>query len=402
MPEAKAARRDAWRPLTYILANHILLPRLELVDTLAGQRRIDEESRDLMNKATQAGDVSIFVRDAATVTKPPASLHRLLESVFDQVTPGALTGMERELAAALHAPGPPAAPPGWGELRVVGWLLPAFSHPRQTLTEFGRLIFEYTFERSFAIALFPAIYWQACRCWPLEKVIMCHALHAPEAQIELYDAVRYKGLSLEHLDRALLGEGALGKAVRGIQQTRPSVDRAPEQPDGEGAPRCAFPLGERDDRFVFRGATPPNDAVFDYLDRCRFLERLPFIKADRRVFADLACSLTLPSWNAWVAHVTAHSLPEGTPPRIPERFRVLFHPFTDLDERMERPDAVRDYLGRLLAQKAQAAMASRFAADDWSSIRAAARALGFRANRQAIIDTLGAPLGESEASKPKA
>jgi len=71
-PATKVVRREAWPLLLYVLANHVLLPRLALLDALQHKSRLPLEDRDLLRRAAAAPDIATFASHVGA-SAPPRS-----------------------------------------------------------------------------------------------------------------------------------------------------------------------------------------------------------------------------------------------------------------------------------------------------------------------------------------
>jgi transcriptional regulator with XRE-family HTH domain len=400
-PESRAARREAWPVLAHALANQILLPRGELTPLLEGARRMDRVTVQLLRAAAESTHPATFAA-SATTARPPPRLLALIEEHFG----GVWAGWVRVAAARVTQPGRLRAAPG---LAVVAderyaWVPESLAyyellrHLRTWGADTGPLAYEYLiacgFDRSFAACFFPAVYWHACRCWPFLKVVLPWARFAPDVQRKIYDAVR-TGLSLSQLDEVLLGRGPLGQCIASSTPVRPYLDFAE---DAGGLQGRFFLLDNAYEETVhFTGPPPPNDAVFDHLDRSEFLARFLLIRLDEEWFTKSARALDLPSWSAWREHVRAHAsqdIPSDHPLVTADRFLGVM----DLQSPPLPPS---DSL--TLAQLTQAyrsALESRIVVlDDWGSPTLAGDALHIEPAWLRIVRAFGAvhpaPVGMS-------
>jgi transcriptional regulator with XRE-family HTH domain len=297
-PEAKAARRKAWPALLFILANDILLPRLELLGFL--DRR--DADAALLGAAAGAADAPSFVRSIGEHTTAPASLGRTLERFFGKL-PANLTKMYFGDLFGFDFREVPGTSVVYHDLNHRVHLLAPLVGQASTLHELFDFVENFSFDRNFAVIFFPHLYWHACRCWPFDKVALPLGLRPPAQQHRLYDAVR-GGMSLPDLDATLLGNGDIGKTVVESGPARPSLDDIPELPGTVGFEIEGGPTREK--YYSFHGPTPPHDLVFDHLDRCEFLNRFPLLKIARPHFVRLANSLDLASWHLWKELLQLH------------------------------------------------------------------------------------------------
>jgi transcriptional regulator with XRE-family HTH domain len=131
-PEAQKARRDSWQPLTFILVNHVLLPRLALDDTLR-RRRLSESDRELIRCATAASDLAAFVTEIEGGSSPGRGLARLLEETFGQVVPETLDYINGEVKNAVGCRWPsdarPPRPYRWNERSAIASTLLSYNRP---------------------------------------------------------------------------------------------------------------------------------------------------------------------------------------------------------------------------------------------------------------------------------
>lgn len=379
--EAKAARRDAWRPLTYILVNHVLLPRLQLGDMLAGKRPLSEPDRELIQQAANAPDIVSFVQAAAETPPPSRRLAKRLEATFHDVSPDAVAHLQRNIKNAISTSRPwgPNYPAGvpyrWDERWAVGSALLSFNRPERTEVELFNYLHRYGFDYNFAVCFFPAVYWHACHDWPFEKVVMPYARRPPDVQRRLYDATRTR-LSVEDLAATLIGAGSLGAGLARIPPGRPSPNIAA---GAAGEDWVELAVRGKGRTFFPTGPAPPTDALFDHLDRCEFLGRFPLVKIDRAGFSHLARSLELPSWTAWTDFVAERwNWPLDQPPRSRERFQHVIPDIRRRDADEDEPKTLDSYIARRLSEEAAESMARLLGKGDWQRAAAAARSLGFR------------------------
>ena len=230
------------------------------------------------------------------------------------------------------------------------------------------------FDYNFAVCIFPAVYWHACRHWPLQKTLIPYARRGEPAQRRLHAAIQ-GGLSLEDFDCYLIGQGPIGAEITATPPARPSPEDLP-------------PRGFTDEdwvKLIYRrsGGTmlpelprPPQDAVFDHLDRCEFLERFPLMKIDRAGFADLARSLNLPSWRTWVETARALQIGDDRPPCNPERFaQVVSGVRIAGDMSDDRPHTLDSHAARVFSQLTAEAAARLLGRGDWPRFIQAAEIL---------------------------
>jgi transcriptional regulator with XRE-family HTH domain len=269
-PESRKARLDHWPLLTYLLVNHVLLPRLDLADTLARLRARRSPAAEYLTAAASAPSGQSFSELALTSSPAPRALLALLEKRFGYLTAARLQH---------HHPLPRFR---IGRLAATNLLID-FASPRESDYEAFDRALNAGFAAAFAGRLFPLVYHQACRCWPFEKVYMSYALHGESCQRAVYAQAR--GLAAPaDFDQVLTG--CAGRIDRG-QPTR-----ARSAPDGRSESSLPQPAADPP-------APPGNpDYIFDHLDRCEFLDRFPLLKLDLDGACRLACSLDLPSLEA--------------------------------------------------------------------------------------------------------
>ncbi|HUU97362.1 MAG TPA: helix-turn-helix transcriptional regulator [Phycisphaerae bacterium] len=344
-PEAKAARRAAWPLLLYVLVNHVLLPRLELPDILDARRgQRNAELVDLVRRAAVARTQRDFERDVAGL-KPPRSVVNLIEKHFGKLPPSDLASAQSDLSLndqLLDLVAVPTARLGDGdldtpyELAELAARLHSFSHGAATgllphvsvqAVDMGQASLQlrkFGLDWNFAVALFPFLYWHVCRYWPFEKVINPLARLGVDQQRHLYDAVQ-RGLDLVDFDRALLGEGKLGRNLRAAGTTRPPFyGDSDTVKTGHARIPIERPLPDIIPQF-YDGPVPPVDVLCDELDRNELLARFPLIKIDTAGFDELVHERTLPSWGVWVACVRERmaDLTPDAPPLGPRKFGAV-------------------------------------------------------------------------------
>jgi hypothetical protein len=258
-----------------------------------------------------------------------------------------------------------------------------------------------SYDYNFAVCLFPPVYWQACRHWPFDKVFMPYARHGPVVQHRLHAEIQ-KGLALEDFDRSLIGEGALGTDITAARATRPSpeelaADSISAQERVELIWR--YPSGT----IRPEGPRPPQDSVFDHLDRCEFLERFPLIKIDRAGFAELARGLDLPSWAAWVKHAAVTwRIADDRPPCSAERFAHVVSGVRlvgDADE--DRPSTLDSHAARMLTQITAEAAARLLGRGDWHGFARAAEVLELPDTWQRVADAIAQRSAQNEANEAR-
>lgn len=291
--EAKAARRIAWPALLYVLVNHVLLPRLELAGLLSRTGRRSA----FLRAAAESIDVVEFQRAASKLGSPPPPLRRMIEDTLGALPADTVHQLMGDVQHMERWETPRESPAFYFRGRVpVSVLLPL----RSAASAMDTLDFveNFSFDRNFAVRLFPHTYFDACRCWPFQKVHLPLGRLHPDAQRELYNAI-HAGLTLAELDRALVGEGPLGSRLRDQATRRPTFDE--RRPGFAGRPEAPaiFDLDERNAAGVlaeYHGPRPRVDSLFDHLDRCDFLDRFPLLKIDHRGSCELAAARSLPSW----------------------------------------------------------------------------------------------------------
>ena len=382
--EARAARRGAWRPLTYILANHVHLPRLELPRMLESRRPLGERDRDLLRQAAESADIVSFSSDTPESPSPGRGLTRLLEETFAAATVDDVQHIERVVVNATYMRKLGDAY-RWHERWFVVWMLRAWNRPAVSEWELFQRVHKTSYDYAFAACFFPAIYWHACSVWPFDKIIMPHAKCGERTQRRLYSEVR-AGITIETLDAALIGLGELGSDVVDSPAARPS-------PWSIGDPYLPewVETTLRTTNATHRLTGPPMlvDAVFDHLDRCEFLERFPFIKVDRLGFAELARSLKLPSWPAWVTQVSGLTkIGDDQPPRSPERFAGVLFDGRTRTMSDDDPDTLDSYTARRVTAETALAVARKLGTGDWKCVANAARALELGGNWLAVVEAL--------------
>jgi transcriptional regulator with XRE-family HTH domain len=404
-PAAKAARREAWAPLTFILVNHVLLPRLRLVDVLDGKSRGIVHDRNLLIQAAEAADITTFAAQVAAESRPGPALRRLLEDSFGGAPPDVIQLVHRHVQNELfsrnpHGLGSPFAKPyrwdhRWAIARVlVGHYRPGF--PEVQLYDFIQLA---GFDYNFAACLFPAAFWHACRVWPFEKVVLPEGRPERNVQRRLYDAVR-DGLSLKAFAANLVGQGDFGAELSRVAPVRQSPEDV--EPNTSESVMLTLQRGGRIHELT--GRRPPTDLIFDHLDRCTFLDRFPLIKLDRSGFAELARSLDLPSWTVWAEFVATHwRFPENQPPRSPERFESVIFDQKSRDATEDAPSTLDSYVLRRIVDEVGDGIARLLGVGNWSAALQVSKAAGIRPAWlqivQALADRERAP-GPAPTSKP--
>lgn len=406
--EARAARRGKWQPLTFILANDILLPCLRLDYAFGARLDLAGNAWALVHQALKAADMATFVDQTADVVSPPPDLTTLLESSFGHAPADLVEGLESLLSDERylnemnrHSGQPPLA---WKHTMLRSLILSPAPPTGKDAVFLRDVVEMLTFDRSFAVCFFPAVYWTACRNWPFEKVWMPLSRASKSLQKAVYERIQ-AGLSLEDFDRAMIGQGDLGDVVRRAEPARFSPD---EMADSPGRP-WSWEVGRGSCRVTFSGPRPPNDLAFDHLDRCTFLERFPYLKVDREAAAKLARSVMLPSWQAWVDHIIQHepAVPADHPLRSKDRFDAVVAEYRDTETREPNYGELPSLIHRLVSLKAGWAMA---ALEGWASGGLAepgrrtriAAMLGFRDAWQDIIRKLEEETPPGGAEKPTA
>jgi transcriptional regulator with XRE-family HTH domain len=359
-PEARSERRDAWPILVYVLANHLLLPRLELTKTLARKSARTRNLVQTLRTAAEAADVIACCTALADSTRMPGGLAPLVEQHFGNVTPDTLRPIRDQVSSYVRL------------ATTLG--VPTLSYPDKALAALtltpGRMapanergvfdeLYGWTFDRSFALAIFPALYWEACRTWPFEKISMRLARRTEQQQRYIYDAVR-GGLDLIGLDELLLGRGELGGSIAKAEPARPSPDLLHEL-DQQQVSAFFQPVTRGP---VYEGPVPPTDAVFDHLDRCGFLDRFPFIKIDQASFIELGRSFELPSWRTWADHVRAYvkDLPRDAAVLGEQRFARV------LDTEPVRWQATESFIVEWITEAFRAAAQAAAEQGKWGSL----------------------------------
>lgn len=392
-PEAQDARRKAWRPLAYVLVNHVLLPRLELERALTRKRPLTHNDKELMRLAASAPDIASFVKNAADAPAPSRGLAKLLEETFRSALPGDIERINRHVKADAFSRDPWgfgdswATPYRWNTKWAVVSLLRSENRPQRTDDVLLEYLHRFSFDYNFAVCLFPAIYWHACRSWPFEKVQMREARRSPESQRLIYDSVE-AGLTLDGLDQVLLGRGEIGTEIASKPAVRPSPEETDEPPGADRVQLVIF-AGDRTVKII--GPRPPTDALFDHLDRCEFLGRFPIIQVDRAGFAELARLFNLESWAAWREFWKARagrSADTERPPLSAERFASVLRWFRESDSEVDTVQTIDSQLGRTLVEETAAGMAAIVGRRDWAGVANAARAAGIGASWQRIVDAL--------------
>ena len=374
-PEAKAARRDAWPVLAYALVNDILLPRLELVDAIARRG----PAADVFGEAAGASDAHSFAVLREKAARPPAAVRRAIERSFAQIPADTIrTWAERLDWVDLregHSDG------GVFPLRHIEYrveVLAPMRTPGHTVHELHDYVTDWGFDRSFAVAYFPYIYWHACRCWPFTKVVIPLARRDSATQRHLYEAVR-AGLSPAELDEALLGEGEIGTKLTQTSPARPLLDADPDSPenvvlDVEGGPT-------REQTYTYFGPPVPHDRVFDHIDRSSFLDQFPLLKIDREHFLSLIARLELPSWQRWKECLAAgcREIPDGAAPFGKAKAEDVIS-----GDRIQT-HRVAGLTAEMLASEFRAAAECCVLAGDWTELARAGEAIGIARSWQRVL-----------------
>lgn len=138
------------------------------------------------------------------------------------------------------------------------------------------------------------------------------------------------------------------------------------------------------------------DLIFDHLDRCEFLDRFPLIKIDQAGFAELARSLDLPSWTAWVEDIVrhAHIQPGSRPPADKTRFDAIL-----ADTPIYKP-RLRSHAATLMAAKFRNAVEQAILDGKWQKLSDAGRMLGIASAWQGIAQAFSR--GASPPADPRA
>ncbi|MFH1746505.1 MAG: hypothetical protein ABIG44_05605 [Planctomycetota bacterium] len=378
----------------------MLLPRLELSDALR-RRRLSSADRELLTHAACASDLAAFVNETSTSSPPGRGLARLLEEIFSQVTPDTLHHINSHVRNAISCRWPGIGrsliPYRWDERTAIAGTLLAYNQPSASEATLYGWLRSTSYDYNFAVCFFPAAYWHACKHWPFDKVRMPYARHGVEVQRELHAEIQ-QGLSLEDSDLALVGEGALGRRLTASLPARPS----PED--------LSSTYGFKDEfvklAYRRRGGTllrelprPPQDSLFDHLDRCEFLERFPLIKIDRAGFADLARSLDLPSWRAWTKAASVfEQAPEDAPPHGPERFAHVVSSVRVLGTMEDdRPLTLESHTARMLTQITAEATARLLGKGDWQRFTQAAEILELPDNWLHISEAIARSIPPAQA-----
>ncbi len=302
--EAKAARRDAWPLLTYILTSHLLLPRLELGQVLSQKDRRAPSVAHVLRAAAEADNLFTYCRATDPTAKPPRALAVMLEGTFDHLDVDAVRRLQRNVKLAgdawqseqsahlLH-------PRTVGDRELVVRPLLKFRSPDTTEIHALLRVERSHFNAVFAVRLFPLIYYDACRFWPFSKVFMPDACYGESAQKQLCDLARH-GISIDDFDDALLRPGAL--TLAGRQREPCDIDklffRAP--------PLVSWRRDDGRTSSIPSSLPSQLDRVFDHLDRSAFLDRFPLIKLVPEQFGQLAASHELPSWRLLRDHLLRH------------------------------------------------------------------------------------------------
>lgn len=389
--EAVAARRDAWRELTYILAVHYLLPREEVDGLLHGSHTLATHDRDLVQRALDSADLSSFVQ-AAGDRPPRGRLRTLIDEVFRDAPLSALVDLRRNVNATLYSQA------GgdryyWWERWAIARVLLGHNCPSRSEVELHQYVHEYAPDYSFGVCAFSPLLWQVCRHRPFEAVALPFARLCIRGQRTLYDAAR-AGLSLEDFDRGLLGVGPIGEQLRELEPSRPSLSELADPPDWLNLPLQLRPGSVS----WINGPRSPVDLVFDELDRTEFLQRFPLFFVDREWAAAHARSRELATWSAWREYLSTYTatlagrpsraVPPDSAPFTPERFVSVLHGFRSRSGTAADVNSLRSWIGRRLATEGGHAIANLFAAGDWRNLISIAAALELPPDWQQILQAL--------------
>jgi len=354
-PEAKRARAAAWRFLTYMLVNHVLLPRLTLADTIARLAHKAPAAAEHLRAAAAALGRDYCQARAATPA-PPRVLRALIEKTFAHLTaddiqhtqPRAIASPNRFTAVSILLDMVPL-PRGWTEQEAVDVACNAGFGP------------------FFALRLFPLIYREACRCWPFEKVYMPYAVYGEPAQRAVYELAQTPA-SVKEFDQTLVGCGmplARGEPSR----HRYEFSRLHEFPDRGLRP------------------APPGhpDWIFDHWDRCEFLDRFPLLKLELDRSMRLAHSVDLPSLEAHRAQVELMGVP---------RELILSEAFEDEPLEPLRFASPESFVARRIADEFRVATERLIFGERWAEVAGAGRMLQVDSQVIDLADSLArAPAG---------
>jgi transcriptional regulator with XRE-family HTH domain len=405
-PEAKQARRVAWPLLAYVLANHVFLPRMELLREFSRKGKQALRVAEILRAAASARDLLEFYL-STDADHPPAGLMPLIEKHFGTLESEPLMGIIQNVRSIAHERSAPdrVGKSQFPEYTLAEPLLLAGRVPPSADWEYTDYIYNWGFGRSFAIAMFPALYWEACQVWPFEKIFMPLARREEASQRRLFDAIR-AGLSLEDFDAALLGGGKLGADIMLTPYARLSPDISyalddarfhdpalntykPHPPNPRKEPASCdlsasflFSL----DVSLFCGPVPPNDAIFDHLDRCEFLNRFPILKIDQAGASTLARSLPLRSWTVWVDHVRRYvkDLPANSAILDDRRFDEILS--IDPIRVLRSESLIREWVSERFRQAVDSAMEDGL----WKMLSVAGEALDIDDEIRIFVDSLAA------------
>ena len=398
--EARAARREAWRPLLYLLVNHVMLPRLQLGDFLHGKPGLHDDGRELIALAAAARDIATFTDQTSSASPPGPALRRRIEETFNDALPDDIAHLQWVVSADLNERRSHGAGRDrgltyrWNQRWAFARLLLAFNRPPQPEAKLYDYVHDYGFDYSFAVSFFPLVYWHSCRAWPFEKVLMPYARHGSDVQRQLYDAAR-SGLPLDDFDRVLIGVGELGAALARQPPARPSPEDLPE-PEGRDWVRLVIRTPGR--THWPTSPRPIVDSVFDHLDRCEFLDRFPLLKVDRQHTADLARSTTLPSWTAWTDYVSHRkSFPPDQPPLSADRFPSVLWRFREREGTEDEPATLDSFIARRLTEEAADALARLLGRGRFAQALSGAQLLELH---PAWLGVLRALAGDTPATPP--
>ncbi|MGE0481835.1 MAG: helix-turn-helix domain-containing protein [Phycisphaerae bacterium] len=431
-PDARRARRAAWRSLLYVLVNHVWLPRLELEAQRAALR--SKHDRALVAAALSAPTPAHFVQ-ATQAAKPPSNgLRDAIESAFEDVPPDTLTlvndAVANTLAVAQRASAAGESQPAGDPLRArrthwrwaIARLLMGMNRPTLAERDIYDLVRDGGFDYNFAVCLFPAVYWHACRAWPFERVFIECAARGPRVQRELYDAIA-GGLDLLTLSLVLFGETPLGVELAFAERVRPSPP--PRSLVEQTGPAASKLLDEAPSSAVgyidlFDSGPPgllyadsPADLVFDHWDRTDFLSRFPLFYVDRDGGAQLARALDLPSWSRWQGYVQRRygaSDPQRSErplvPLTPQRFARTASPLWLRGTVDDTPESLDSYLLRAYCRAVGDATAAAAGKHDFGALHVSSVSLAWylHSSWQEVAASLAKPVadGAPDAKPPPA
>jgi len=349
-PEAKRARAAAWRFLTYMLANHVLLPRLSLADTITRLAHKSPAATEHLRAAAAAAVGRDYCRVRPETPAAPRALRALIEKTFAHLTADDIQSTQPR---GLASP---------GRVTAVSVLLGMVPLPRGwTEAEAFDVACNAEFGPFFALRLFPLIYREACRCWPFEKVYMPYGLHGQSVQRAVYDLAHSAGSVLD-FDQALVGCGA--EIARGrLSRWRRPGGGLPEPPDRDERPE------------------PPGspDFIFDHWDRCEFLDQFPLLRLDHEGSTRLAHSVDLPSLEAYRVQLERRGVP---------RDLILSEAFEGEPLELARLPGPDSFIARLIAEQFRVAAERRIKGQQWAEIASAGQTLQMDWQVIALADSL--------------